>query len=211
MYMDGRIDPVTLHGRHVRLEPLRAEHAGGLLVACDEDALKYMMGQPRYWDLGGFMQYVEELNGDPHAVAYAIIELANGRVAGTTSFLDIRVEHRGLEIGRTWLGAEFRGTMINPEMKLLMLGHAFEGGPFKGQGAARVQLKTDLRNLRSQRAIEKLGAAREGVLRNHVIMPDGYIRSTVMYSILPEEWAGVRARLEERLGETFSGKSDEAS
>lgn len=200
MFIDGRIDAVTMHGRHVRLEPLRSEHAGGLLVACDQDALRYMMGQPRYWDLGGFMQYVDELTADPHAVAYAVIDLASGRVAGTTSFMDIRTEHRGLEIGRTWLGVEWRGSMVNPEMKLLMLERAFDGGPFSGKPAVRVQLKTDLRNVRSQRAIEKLGAVREGVLRNHVIMPDGYIRSTVMYSILPEEWSRVRAGLEARLG-----------
>jgi aminoglycoside 6'-N-acetyltransferase len=86
-----------------------------------------------------------------------------------------------------------------------MLERAFDGGPFHGKPAVRVQLKTDLRNIRSQRAIEKLGAVREGVLRNHVIMPDGYIRSTVMYSILPEEWSRIRAGLEARLGTEHGG------
>jgi ribosomal-protein-alanine N-acetyltransferase len=109
--------------------------------------------------------------------------------------LDIRPEHRGLEIGFTWIGKPYHGTQVNPECKYLLLRHAFDD-----QQAIRVQLKTDLRNLQSQRAIEKLGAVREGVLRKQMIRPDGYLRDTVMYSVTAEEWPGVRARLEERLG-----------
>ena len=104
-------------------------------------------------------------------------------------------KHRGLEIGFTWIAKPHQGTLVNPECKYLLLRHAFDD-----QHAMRVQLKTDLRNVQSQGAIEKLGAVREGVLRKHIIRPDGYLRDTVMYSITAEEWPAVRAKLEQRLG-----------
>jgi RimJ/RimL family protein N-acetyltransferase len=112
-------------------------------------------------------------------------------VVGSTRYLDIRAKHRGLEIGGTWYDVAYQRTGVNTECKFLLLRHAFEV-----LQCARVQLKTDLRNERSQRAIERIGAMREGVLRNHVIMPDGYLRSTVMYSITHEEWPEVKSRLE---------------
>jgi RimJ/RimL family protein N-acetyltransferase len=94
----------------------------------------------------------------------------------------------------TWIGKPHRGTKVNPEIKLLMIGHAFEV-----MGCERVQLKTDGRNIHSQRAIEKLGAKKEGILRRHGQMPDCFMRDTVMYSILPEEWPEVKAGLLARL------------
>jgi RimJ/RimL family protein N-acetyltransferase len=109
--------------------------------------------------------------------------------------MDIQNANRGVEIGTTWIGRAYHGTRVNPEAKYLLLRHAFEE-----QGAIRVQLKTDSRNQQSQRAIEKLGAVKEGVLRNHMIMPDGYFRHTVMYSITDAEWPAAKARLEARLG-----------
>jgi RimJ/RimL family protein N-acetyltransferase len=114
---------------------------------------------------------------------------------GTTSYFDIRPEHRGLEIGYTWLGKAYQGTHINPENKYLLLRHAFET-----LGAIRVQLKTDRRNLQSQAAIAKLGAKLEGTLRKHSIMEDGYIRDAVMFSVIDLEWPEVKAGLERRLG-----------
>ena len=112
-----------------------------------------------------------------------------------TTYLDIRPEHRGLEIGMTWYAPSARGTKVNPEAKLLLLEHAFER-----LDAIRVQLKTDQRNVQSQRAIAKLGAVYEGTLRNHMIFESGYIRNTVMYSITPEEWPSVKQGLLDRLG-----------
>ena len=107
-----------------------------------------------------------------------------------TCYLDIRAKERGLEIGFTWLAKALQGTQVNPECKYLLLRHAFEE-----QHALRVQLKTDGRNKQSQRAIEKLGAVREGVLRKHMIMPDGYVRDTVMYSITERQnWPAGRRR-----------------
>jgi RimJ/RimL family protein N-acetyltransferase len=111
-----------------------------------------------------------------------------------TGYLEIRPAHRGLEIGRTWIGRAFQGTRVNPESKLLLLRHAFED-----LGAARVQLKTDVRNLQSQRAIEKLGAVKEGVLRRYQMRSNGFIRDTMVFSIIAEEWPAVKAGLERRL------------
>jgi RimJ/RimL family protein N-acetyltransferase len=108
--------------------------------------------------------------------------------------MDIRPPHRGLEIGGTWYGKEFQRTSVNSECKYLLLRHAFEI-----LGCIRVQLKTDSRNERSQRAIERIGAQREGVLRNHMIMPDGVYRHSVYYSLLDTEWPRVKERLEEIL------------
>lgn len=113
---------------------------------------------------------------------------------GSKSYLDVAPEHLRIEIGWTWLGAPARRTAVNTECKLLLLRHAFET-----LGCGRVQLKTDGRNLRSQTAIARLGAVREGVLRKHVILPDGFVRDTVMFSITADEWPGVRARLEDFL------------
>ena len=128
---------------------------------------------------------------------FAVVHLESGRAIGATRYMDIQPANRGLEIGGTWYGRAFQRTAVNTEAKYLLLGHAFEH-----LGCIRVQLKTDRRNERSQRAIERIGAVREGVLRHNLIMPDGYRRDSVYFSILAEEWPGVKARLEEMLGRT---------
>jgi RimJ/RimL family protein N-acetyltransferase len=125
----------------------------------------------------------------------ATIDLITNKAIGATRFMDIQRVHRGVEIGGSWLGAAYRRTAANTEAKYLMLSHAFETW-----GCIRVQIKADLRNERSQRAIERLGAVKEGVIRKNMIMPDGYQRSSVYYSILDDEWPGVKARLEHMLG-----------
>ncbi|HKY52696.1 MAG TPA: GNAT family protein, partial [Anaerolineales bacterium] len=126
--------------------------------------------------------------------AFVVIHLASGRVAGATRYLNIISHDRGLEIGGTWYGPEFQRTAVNTECKYLLLQHAFET-----LGCIRVQLKTDSRNERSQKAIERIGAVKEGVLRNHMILPDGYYRHSVYYSILDTEWPNVKRRLEEMM------------
>ncbi|MFC4638822.1 GNAT family N-acetyltransferase [Deinococcus hohokamensis] len=113
-----------------------------------------------------------------------------GELAGSTRYGDIRAAHAGLEIGWTWLHPRWHGSGVNRRMKRLLLAHAFEA-----LGMERVQIKTDIRNVRSQRAIEKLGAFREGVLRRHMRRPDGSMRDTVMYSVIREDWPAVRGRL----------------
>lgn len=126
----------------------------------------------------------------PDALPF-VVEVG-GELAGSTRLGDIRAAHAGLEIGWTWLHPRWHGSGVNRRMKRLLLEHAFEE-----MGMERVQLKTDLLNTRSQRAIEGLGAVREGVLRSHLRRPDGTMRDTVMYSVTRAEWPGVRARLAE--------------
>jgi RimJ/RimL family protein N-acetyltransferase len=189
---------VTLQGKHVRLEPMTAEHVPGLA--------KIGIGQS-FWD---FMLYGNiTTEGDMHNwvldilsraekgtdLPFAVIHLASGRVAGATRYLNIMPKDRGLEIGGTWYGQEFQRTPVNTECKYLLLQHAFET-----LGCIRVQLKTDSRNERSQKAIERIGAVKEGVLRNHMILPDGRYRHSVFYSILDTEWPEVKQRLVNMLG-----------
>jgi RimJ/RimL family protein N-acetyltransferase len=191
------VKPVVLTGMHVRLEPMTEDHVPGLA--------EIGVGQT-FWDfmLYGNINTVDDMRNwvlDILARAekgtdlpFVAIHLASGRVAGATRYLNIMPKDRGLEIGGTWYGTEFQRTPVNTECKYLLLGHAFER-----LGCIRVQLKTDLRNERSQRAIERIGAVKEGVLRNHMILPDGRYRHSVFYSILDTEWPGVKERLEEML------------
>jgi RimJ/RimL family protein N-acetyltransferase len=125
---------------------------------------------------------------------FAVIHLASGRVAGVTRYMEIRPAHRSLEIGGTWYGLEFQQTAVNTESKYLLLRYAFET-----LGTIRVQFKVDIRNERSWRAIERIGAKREGILRNHFILPDGVIRDSVFYSVIDSEWPVVKDRLEKML------------
>jgi len=130
----------------------------------------------------------------PEFVTWATVDAASGRAVGSSRFGDIAPEHGRVEIGWTWIAPSHQRTAVNTEAKLLQLAYAFDE-----LGATRVALKTDGRNLRSQAAIERLGAVREGTLRRHIRLPDGYIRDTVYFSILAEEWPAVKARLEELL------------
>src|SRR5260221_8471640 len=124
-------------------------------------------------------------------LAFAVVHLASGRAIGASRYLNIEPAHRSLEIGGSWYGRAYQRTAVNTEAKYLLLSHAFDT-----LGCIRVQIKTDVRNERSQRAIERLGAVREGVLRHHMIMPDGHVRDSVYYGILAEEWPAMKARLE---------------
>lgn len=194
-----------LANEHVSVEPLSVDHAAALFDAArdDPETFRYFSRVPPTWDEAGMRWYVEKLIATEKTVPFAVFDRASGRAVGGTSYCDIREANRGLEIGWTWYAPDVRGTKINPATKLALLTHAFEGGVFGGEdysgGAIRVQLKTDERNARSRRGIEKLGAVFEGILRDHVIMPDGHLRQTAMYAITRAEWPGVRRKLEERL------------
>lgn len=188
------IQPVTLTGRYVRLEPLSLAHTAQLTaIAQDESIWRYMLyGTIRSEDqMQDWIQKLLDYQAQGTDLPFAVIHLKSGRAAGATRFMDIRLRHRGLEIGGTWYGNEFQRTAVNTECKYLLLRHAFEV-----LGCIRVQLKTDLRNERSQRAIERIGAVKEGVLRNHIITPEGAIRHSVYYSIIDSEWPDVKLRLE---------------
>jgi RimJ/RimL family protein N-acetyltransferase len=191
------VEPVTLSGRVVRLEPLAAFHAADLYAAAAPELFRLFYSGPTEFSQAGFEAYIAALRARAGWLPFAQVLAASGRAIGVTAYLNISERDRGLEIGSTWISPAHQGTAVNPEAKFLLLRHAFET-----LGVIRVQLKTDSRNLHSQRAIEKLGAVKEGVLRNHIIMPDGHIRHSVMYSILPDEWPDVQARLGLRLGYT---------
>jgi RimJ/RimL family protein N-acetyltransferase len=170
-------------------------HAEGLWRVAEPVIFKYTTVVLEDTTLEAFRAYVQRNLDMPGRVPFTMILVETGEPIGTSSYFDIRPEHRGLEIGYTWIGTAYQGTQVNPECKYLMLRHAFET-----LGAIRVQLKTDKRNLQSQRAMEKLGAIREGTLRKQIILPDGNFRDSVMFSITDEEWPQVKASLEARLG-----------
>ena len=191
------IHPVSLVGNLIRLEPLSETHVPELAeVGLDEDIWRFML----YGDIFNqdkLRAWVLDLLGRQARgtdLPFAVVFLKTGKAIGATRYLNIEPLHRGLEIGGTWYGKEYQGTGVNPEAKYLLFKHAFED-----LGCIRVQLKTDSRNLRSQHAIERLGAVKEGVLRNHMILPDGTYRDSVYYSIIVAEWPALKARLEERM------------
>ena len=186
------VEPVTLAGRHVRLEPAADHHLPDLLEAAQDDQVWSWLPWRRPTTAA---ELADILAGERRiALPFAQVEQATGRAVGITTYRDIDDRHRTLEVGGTWLGRPWWRSAINTEAKLLILGHAFEV-----LGANRVAIKTDIRNERSQAAIERLGAKREGVLRHQYIRPDGSLRDTVLYSVIPEEWPAVRAFLHQRL------------
>lgn len=188
------VQPIVLEGQHVRLEPLAMEHAQGL----------YNRGQQHedwaYMPRGGFVDqadckhWIDEAQATSGRLAFALVERDKGRAVGSSSYLNIRAEHRGLEIGWTWLGRDWQRTAINTEAKLLLLQHAFET-----LGAIRVEFKTDARNERSQQALLRIGAQREGVFRKHMIVQQDFMRDSVYFSITDDDWPAVKAKLQARL------------
>ncbi len=188
------VQPVILEGSSIRLEPLTLGHAPDLWPKAELELFQHTLDSPRDAGFEAFEEWVRLSLAKPDSLLFVLLDRRTGEALGTTGYLYIRRQHRGLEIGRTWIARPLQGTRVNPESKLLLLRHAFED-----LGALRVQFTTDLKNLHSQRAIEKLGARREGVLRKYEIRSNGTVRDTVLYSILDEEWPRVKARLEARL------------
>ena len=191
------LSPITLTGRHARLEPLGEQHLPSLLRhGADIEIWRWMptlRDDPRESVRVWFEKATAgTARGD--VVAWAIVDVASGEAVGGTTYLDIAMADKRVEIGSTWHSKAVWRTGINTECKFLLLRHAFET-----LGCNRVQLKTDQRNLRSQAAIARLGAVREGVLRSQMVMPDGWVRDTVMFSILKAEWPAVKAGLERKM------------
>lgn len=189
--------PVVLTGRVVRLEPLGPGHADGLLAAGHHEELWRVTVQPPLVSAEAVSRYLahaaeQAARGDE--VPFAIVSCDTGAVIGSTRWMDIVRAHRRVEIGGTWLAPTAQRTLANTEAKYLQLLQLFEG-----LGAVRVQFKTDLRNTQSQRALEKLGAIREGVLRRHMVVRDGFVRDSVYYGITDLDWPDVKRRLQERL------------
>jgi RimJ/RimL family protein N-acetyltransferase len=190
------LNKIALDGRHVRLEPYAESLKEPLRAALDCDAdgwqLFALSAQGEHFDAWWNMVDAEAARGD--WIAYAIRDRAKDAIVGTTSFLNIKRTRQCVEIGGTFLRPDVRSTFVNAEAKYLMLEHAF------GCGARRVELLTDARNLRSQAAIAKLGAVREGVLRRDRITWTGHVRDSVLYAITDLDWPDVRERLARRLG-----------
>jgi len=195
--MTNWIEPVTLVGKHVRLEPMTEAHIPGLTeIGAGQTFWDFMLygNINTEADMANWVRDILARAEKETDLPFVAIHLTSERVAGATRYLNIMPKDRGLEIGGTWYGTEFQRTPVNTECKYLLLKHAFET-----LRCIRVQLKTDLRNERSQKAIERIGAKKEGVLRNHMILPDGRFRHSVFYSILDTEWPDVRKRLEEMM------------
>ena len=190
------LTPLTLRGAYLTLEPIEERHAPDLFVAMqDEEVCRYLAWPPptRLEETHAFVRDAREVMACGQSLVFAQVWNETGRAIGSTRLLDVRPADRQVEIGATFLARAYWRTPANTESKLLLLSHCFEK-----LGCVRVALKTDGRNVRSQEAIARLGAVREGVLRRHMRVR-GYQRDTVYYSILDDEWPAVKARLQTRL------------
>ncbi|MBV9851367.1 MAG: GNAT family N-acetyltransferase [Armatimonadetes bacterium] len=197
--------PILLTGQRARLVPMEPDHAAGLWEAGRHpDIWRYMpVARPEALaDMQGLVRAALAEQARGTSLPFTIMDQETNAIVGSTRFLDIVPVHRQLEIGWTWLTPAAQRTRINTECKYLLLRHAFET-----LGLIRVQLKTDARNERSQRAMERIGAIREGVLRRHRILPDGFVRDSVYYSVIVEEWPQAKAHLERLLDRYASSDS----
>lgn len=186
--------PTTLEGHGVRLEPLAPSHAAALLAAATDGALWELrvtsVPGPSLGDVDDYIAAALRGQHDGAMLPWVVRELGTGTIIGSTRYHDIVAPIGRVEIGYTWYAARWQRTHVNSACKLLLMTHAFET-----LGAEVVGLRTDILNTRSQRAIERLGAQRDGVIRHHQVRRDGSARDTVMYSVLAAEWPTVRAGL----------------
>ena len=191
-----RVEPVTLAGRKVRLEPLALEHVPGLAeVALDPALWQWTLARPI--DEAGLRAWAEAaLAGRATGTEFPFVtlEASTGRPIGSSRFMNIVLDHRRLEIGWTWVAPAWQRTGSNREAKLLMLSHAFDT-----LGCRRVEFKTDSLNEPSRTALLGIGAQFEGIFRNHMVMPGGRMRHSAYYSVVDEEWPAVKAGLERSL------------
>lgn len=188
------IAPITLFGRIVRLEPLSEEHIPDLAIAGGDEQIWQYMLYGNITSEANMQAWVKDIltrHDKGTDLPFAVIHQETNRGIGATRFLDIRPEHRGVEIGGTWYGVDYQRTAVNTECKYLMMMHAFETW-----NCIRVQFKTDSRNTRSQRALKRIGAKYEGILRKHLITPSGYIRDSIYYSVTNSEWPEIKTNLE---------------
>lgn len=194
--------PVALTGRYVQLVPLERGHAAECWrIASDPQVTRYLRSGPIASQSDMERGIDDQLAGQSNGTDLPFLTRlrSNGRAIGMTRYLRIDRPNQWVEIGGTWIDPKLWRTPVNTEAKLLMLRHAFHV-----ERAHRVQLQTDLRNERSQTAIARLGAQREGVIREDVVMPDGYRRSSVIFSILAPEWPAVERRLVDFLNGAWS-------
>jgi len=186
------VEPVTLERAPVRLVPLGLEHEGGLRLAAADGVLWTLRvtSVPEPDQTRAYIETALRGRAEGHRLAFAVLDAASGEVIGCTSFHDIVPAVERLEIGWTWYAASRQRSAVNTTAKLLLMQHAFET-----LGAQLVGWRTDNYNFASQRAIERLGARKDGVLRHHALRRDGTVRDTVMYSLAAGEWPEVKAHL----------------
>lgn len=189
-------EPVALASPRLRLEPLSADHAPGLEAAARDGELWNLRvtSVPEPGETAAYIQAALAGQAAGHMLPFAVIAPEGGRVIGTTRYHDIVPAVERLEIGYTWYGRSWQRTHVNTTAKLLLMTHAFEV-----LGARLVGWRTDNYNFASQRAIERLGAKKDGVLRHHALRRDGTVRDTVMYSLAAGEWPEVKAHLQDLL------------
>ena len=190
------VEPITLDGQHVRLEPLSlAHHAQLCAVGLDEELWRWVVQPVRTpEEMRAYIEEALQAQAAGTALPFATVERASGRAIGSTRFGNIDRVNRHVEIGWTWLGLKWQRTAANTEAKYLMLRHAFE--PW---GCIRVEFKTDSLNAPSRQALLRIGAKEEGIFRNHMITSTGRIRHSVYYSIIDSEWPKLKTHLEKRL------------
>ncbi|HEX8246089.1 MAG TPA: GNAT family protein [Longimicrobium sp.] len=195
------LTPVTLAGRHVRLVPLTLEHVPALWeVANDDDLWRWTLSHPRSEDdMRRYVQAALDTQARGGAMPFATLEAATGRVIGSTRYHNIEPPHRRVEIGYTFVARPWQRTPANTEAKYLMLRHAFET-----LACVRVELRTNALNQRSRNAILRIGGVEEGTLRRHMANDAGQFRDTVYFSILDDEWPGVKDRLEAQLARPWT-------
>jgi RimJ/RimL family protein N-acetyltransferase len=191
------IRPLTLEGQHVRLEPLGLSHSDALVEAASDGELWNLPYTivPSKETIAAYVGRTLEKQEQGRELPFTIFDKARNEIVGSTRYTDIDEPNRKLEIGYTWLARRAQRTAINTEAKYLLLKHAFED-----LKCVRVELVTDVLNERSQAAILRIGGKQEGILRNHMILPNGRIRDSVCFSIIDAEWPGVKKHLLARLG-----------
>lgn len=185
--------PVTLSGKSVTLEPLQTSHLLEIQAAARDGELwkLFFTTVPSPETTQKWLDIALDMQEQQKALPFVVRDHRSGNIVGSTRFCNIEHQHQRVEIGYTWYAASLQRSSINTESKLLLLSHAFEIW-----NCIAVEFRTDWFNKRSQAAIERLGAKRDGILRNHTILPDGRIRDTVVYSILQNEWPGVKQNLQ---------------
>ncbi len=190
------LEPVTLSGRHARLEPLLPEHEEALAAASADGELwnLWYTTVPRADAVGTEIERRLGLQRAGSMLPFAVRDLASGELVGMTTYMNVDASNRRVEIGSTWYAKRVQRSALNTECKLMLLRHAFEQ-----LECIAVELRTHFMNRQSRNAIERLGAKLDGVLRNHMLMPNGSMRDTAVYSITAAEWPAVRANLEWQL------------
>jgi RimJ/RimL family protein N-acetyltransferase len=186
------VEPVTLAGRHATLEPLAREHEAGVAAAAADGELwrLWYTGVPAPAQTAAWIAAALAMRENLGALPFVIRDNATGEIVGSTRYFNVEAVHRRLEIGHTWYARRAQRTAVNTECKLLLLAHAFEA-----LACIAVEFRTSFFNFPSRRAIERLGAKQDGILRNHQILPDGTLRDTVVFSIISGEWPAVKRHL----------------